>query len=392
MKPNGAKKRKRKAYLMKQLEEHVAPGILSTCHKPRVFPGQLNLKRSQAQEVAGLLLEQLRDEMPEHAEEIPLLYRAREKLKKELPNCIISPDRCERGYYKSHLDADFVDSFQNAMPECIKIKSAVSKKGIAFISTVAATLSHTHYDQDTSFLLMLTGTKEIFYAPPSMGTLIRTDHPVISHSSNFEGVNPFVELTGTSWRFAKLNAGDGLLLPQGWLHAIKSLPGTVAISFQIEAAGIDATSPFLRRTRETAPEDIRHLSHIELEAEVKAGSTKAGNINQPPPDIVAKGIANSHLTFKKSLASITKPAEPRRWSTVTSKISAETKSSLAMAPKFSGTKHPLTTPPEFKKGFRRGVSKPVRPETTFAPHIDPSCSRSPDKTLARQKAKVRWIA
>jgi hypothetical protein len=381
MKTNGANKRKRKAYLMRQLEEHVAPGILSTCHKPKVFPGQLNLKRSQAQEVAGLLLEQLRDQMPQHAEEIPLLYRAREKLKKELPNCVISSDRCERGYYRSHLDADFVDSFQNAMPECIKIKSAVSKKGIAFISTVAATLSHTHYDQDTSFLLMLTGSKEIFYAPPSMGTVLRADHPVISHSSNFEGVSPFVELTGTAWRFAKLNAGDGLLLPQGWLHAVKSLPGTVAISFQIEASGVDAaTSPFVRRTRETTPEDIRHLSNIELEQELRAGNAKAGKRNQPPPDAVAKGIANSHLTFKKSLTSITKPAESSRGSNVMPVIP---KKGLAMAQKFSRTKHTLTTSsksPEYKKGFRRGFSKPARPETASLDKVPERATLIPKAT------------
>lgn len=375
LKSENAKKRKRKAYMMKQLEEHVQPGILSTCHKPKVFPGQLNLKRGQAQEVAGLLMEQLRDELPEYAEEIPLKFRARSSLKKQLPNCVVTPDRCERGYYKSHLDADFVNSFQNSMPKCIKIKNSVSKKGIAFISTTAATLSHTHYDQDTSFLLLLTGTKEIFYAPPSMGTLIRTSNPVISHSSNFEGINPFVELTGTSWRFAKLNAGDGLLLPQGWLHAVKSSPGTVAISFQIESSGIEATSPFLRRRRLQAPEDIRHLSTIELEDEgmgesydkattlkktagglkmVASGSKqiirKATNAAQVVP--VIKGIANSHVIFKQNLTTTAKPVEAGKGLATTGVI----KRGLANAQSLTTS----TKPVEFQKGLRRTNSKPVQ--------------------------------
>lgn len=248
--------------LLRQLGTNLNPGILTVCHKPKVFPLQMQLRQNQRQEYTSLLTQLLFVEMPENAAEMPLQLANSESLKKRFPNCIMDPTRVERGYYKTHLSSEFVNSFASYMPECVRIKRNVSKKGIAFISTVAATLSDTHYDQDTSFLLLLAGTKEVFYAPPSMGDRLRVDHPVLSHSSIFEDVNPFVAATGTLWEFATLNAGDGLLLPQGWIHAIKSIPGTVAISFQVESSGIDATSPYLRRARATDPEDLRHLSHI----------------------------------------------------------------------------------------------------------------------------------
>ena len=261
------KKSTKNSWLLRQLSTHLNPGILSVCHKPRVFPPPSNFSKPQGHQFACFLTELLQGLMPDYAAEIPSKGSYPKSLMKQFPDCIVDPRRVERGYFKAHLSSNFANHFASFMPDCIRIKRTVSKKGIAFISTIAATLSDTHYDQDTSFLLMLTGTKEVFYAPPSMVDRLRVDHPVISHSSIFEEVNPFVAATGTSWQLATLQAGDGLLLPQGWIHAIKSLPGTLAISFQVESSGIDATSPYVRRSRNANPEDLRNLSHIVVNME-----------------------------------------------------------------------------------------------------------------------------
>lgn len=258
------KKNNKNARLLKELSTHLNPGILSVCHKPRIFPSPSNFNQAKRNEFANFLTEALQGQMPEYSEEIPVKGFYPTAFMKDFPDCIVDPTRVERAYYKAHLSCDFADHFAPYMPDCVRIKSTVSKKAIAFISTVTATRCDTHYDQDTSFLLLLTGTKEVFYAPPSMVDRLRDNHPVLSHSSIFEEVNPFVAATGQLWEFVTLRAGDGLLLPQGWIHAIKSVPGTVAISFQVESSGIDATSPYVRRSRNANPEDLRHLSNIKV--------------------------------------------------------------------------------------------------------------------------------
>jgi hypothetical protein len=107
-----------------------------------------------------------------------------------------------------------------------------------------------------------------------MAERLRINHPVIAHSSIFEDINPFFAPVCTLWDFTTLHAGDGYLLPKGWIHAVKSTPGTLALSFQVEASGVDdaATSPFIRRSQSTAPEDLRHLSRIEMEREIDMSS------------------------------------------------------------------------------------------------------------------------
>lgn len=330
---NATNNKKKNSRLLRQLSTNLNPGILSVCHKPKVFAPPSHFKPSEGREYANLLVELLHIDMPEHASEIPFRGSHSKALAQRFPSCIVDPTRVDKCYYKTHLSSEFVNNFASFMPECVRIKRTVSKKGISFISTIAATLSHTHYDQDTSFLLLLTGTKEVFYAPPCMVDRLRVDHPVLSHSSIFEDVNPFVAAKGTLWEFVTLNAGDGLLLPQGWVHAIKSVPGTVAISFQVESSGIDATSPYVRRGRNTDPEDLRHLSSIALDIEevddtierkshgttpvtkdsvavvcdsVSGSSTKSSSDNRGQSDKIASMEENKIEFPRKNLAVVNK--------------------------------------------------------------------------------------
>ena len=304
---------KKKARLLKELSTHLNPGILNVCHKPRTFASPSNFDLGKGHELASFLAELLRVQMPQYAEEIPSKGYYPPAFVNDFPDCIVDPTRVDRAYYKTHLSCDFSNHFAPYLPDCVRIKSTVSKKGIAFISTVVATLCDTHYDQDTSFLLILTGTKEVFYAPPSMVDRLRDDHPVLSHSSIFEEVNPFDAATGMLWEFATLNAGDGLLLPQGWIHAIKSVPGTVAISFQVESSGIDATSPYERRSRNANPEDLRHISHITVRTDdddefVTIEEPKVGANCHPSTTVMDSLLASTHVDVAFEESVVAKPA------------------------------------------------------------------------------------
>jgi len=256
-----ALKKKRKARTLKELEFHGIPGILSLCRKPEVFPSQMKLNTVQAQSIAHDLLHELQSKLPDYSEEVPLVPPP--SFKQKSFSYLVDPERVEMGYFKSHLTPDFVESLGNSLPNWIRIKRNVRKKGIAFMSTKISSLCDTHYDQDTSFLLVLTGKKEIFYAPPCMIKRLRVDHPVLHHSSIFEEVNPFVTATGPLWQFITLTSGDGLLLPQGWLHSVKSTPGTTAVSFQVESSGTHANVPVCdQQLRRSRMKDVCHISTL----------------------------------------------------------------------------------------------------------------------------------
>eukprot|EP00546_Thalassionema_frauenfeldii_P002281 CAMPEP_0178936928 /NCGR_PEP_ID=MMETSP0786-20121207/25459_1 /TAXON_ID=186022 /ORGANISM="Thalassionema frauenfeldii, Strain CCMP 1798" /LENGTH=818 /DNA_ID=CAMNT_0020615413 /DNA_START=102 /DNA_END=2558 /DNA_ORIENTATION=+ len=272
-----AKKNSRKARIFKQLEYFGTPGILTVCHKPKVFTAQMVLSVPEAERIAHQLFNEIRITLPEYAGEVPADIPVLSEIK--APTRLIDPQRVDKGYFKSHLVPEFVESLGNSLPKCVRVKRSVRKKGIAFMS-VTPSLCDTHYDQDTSFLLVLTGKKEVCYAPPSMVDRLRVDHPVLYHSSIFEEVNPFVAATGTLWKFKTLCAGDGMLLPQGWLHAIKSTAGTAAISFQVESSGIHATSPNIRRHRSTGADDMRHVSMITLDDSDEGSKEEVNNLKE----------------------------------------------------------------------------------------------------------------
>ena len=150
----------------------------------------------------------------------------------------------DKGYHKICLDEKFISSYLSflELPPGIRIRVEAKKTAIAFISE-GETLSDTHHDQDPSFLLVLKGEKQFMYAPPTAGKLF-ANRVVETHSSIYDGVNPFKDQDQhLIWKLARLSAGDGLLVPKRWLHAVKSSADMCAISFQVVATGSKELAP-----------------------------------------------------------------------------------------------------------------------------------------------------
>ena len=230
------------------------PGLHALAPEPAVYSNlTVTAKMKRACSILQTNLSRyIKCHSPEYAHEMILSQPFRNKHEVCMAGV---PDRVEPGYYKAHLSSNFVtDNFgDSCLPHGIRIKKRTNQKAIAFFSTTAETLSNTHYDQDPSFLFVLKGMKQIMYARPSIAKMYEKARIVESHSSIFEGINPF-ETHCSGWECMTLTSGDGLLLPQNWLHAVKSSPGTLAISFQVESTGEVRFEPEVKRQkRQTTP-------------------------------------------------------------------------------------------------------------------------------------------
>ncbi len=151
-------------------------------------------------------------------------------------------------YMKGHLEEPFLSNvFAFTIPPCLLIKRRADQKAIAFITTNEPSVCDTHYDRDTSLLLMLAGKKEVYLAPPRQRW---QDEVIQNNSTIFESLDPFLDFNrgslGSEWKLVVMQQGDALLIPRKWLHAVRSHPGTVAVSFQVEIASVpfDVSSYF----------------------------------------------------------------------------------------------------------------------------------------------------
>jgi len=231
---------------IRKLRDHIPPGLHDLAPEPIVYSNLMITSRMTRAclELESDLARYFNLHFPEYANEMiksDIVYPRQ---------CIASaPSRIEAGYFKAHLTSQFVMDFFDdcCLPRGMRVKRKANQKAIAFISTTQETLSNTHYDQDPSFLFVLKGMKQMMYASPSVCSLYEKFRVVESHSSIFEGVNPFKDQCA-GWEGLTLTAGDGLMLPQNWLHAVKSSPGTLAISFQVESTGEVKSRPDTSKT------------------------------------------------------------------------------------------------------------------------------------------------
>jgi len=137
------------------------------------------------------------------------------------------------GYFKSHLKDSFVKKkLMNKLPLDLMVKDTASQKGIIFANIMEVTCP-THYDRDTSILLLLKGTKEVYLAKKAP---IKKEVN-LSNSSILDQINPFKgERGGLDWRKCCMTPGDALLIPRDWIHCIKSAPLTIALSLQVQVS------------------------------------------------------------------------------------------------------------------------------------------------------------
>ena len=145
-------------------------------------------------------------------------------------------------YLKCHLKTKFVNQeLLEEVPPSLQVKSNAEQKGILFINLKKGTCK-THYDRDTAILLLLSGTKEVFLAPPN-AMQIQNEKTSIN-STILDNMNPFSnkkkkkeERRGWKWlEKIGMSPGDALLIPKDWIHTIRSSNETIAISLQVEAS------------------------------------------------------------------------------------------------------------------------------------------------------------
>ena len=100
-------------------------------------------------------------------------------------------------------------------------------------------LCETHFDRDSSVLMVLEGQKEIMLAEQSIVTS-KYGHLyyITSQSGIHSQILPFDEDKETrlrnGWISVTIHENDCIYIPRGVLHSIKSVKETVAISFQVK--------------------------------------------------------------------------------------------------------------------------------------------------------------
>ena len=138
----------------------------------------------------------------------------------------------KQGYFKGHIPND-VASRTGLLPGNLQVKTNADQKGIIFYNTVAGQCV-THWDRDTSLLILLAGKKTVMIAPP--GPTVCKAASTESNSSIYDDIDPFVKGKEGhwSWKCVDMKPNDALLIPERFLHAIQSEEDTVAISLQVQ--------------------------------------------------------------------------------------------------------------------------------------------------------------
>lgn len=141
-------------------------------------------------------------------------------------------EEVRQGYFKGHIPND-VASRTGSLPGNLHVKTNADQQGIIFYNTEAGQCV-THWDRDTSLLILLAGRKTVMIAPqgPTSCSAASTE----SNSSVYDDIDPFVKGKEGhwSWECVEMKPRDALLIPKGFLHAIQSEKDTVAISLQVE--------------------------------------------------------------------------------------------------------------------------------------------------------------
>ena len=134
------------------------------------------------------------------------------------------------GYYRGHMSSDVSRKLRNELPGEFAIKETASRSGIVFLNTKAGQCE-CHFDRDSSALYLVSGYKEVKIAPP----MRELDRPA---DGIMEEVNPFLPNErvheGFAWQTVHMGPGSVLVIPKYWLHCIRSIDNTLALSFQIQ--------------------------------------------------------------------------------------------------------------------------------------------------------------
>lgn len=151
-------------------------------------------------------------------------------------------DRVERQGPLSALGSDFT------IPTCIPVSRLTQTNLWANLHAMRSSL---HYDPYNNLLCVIQGQKKVRVAPPRSFSRMGL-HPVCDESAN--------HATGDLWSMGTqvgakefiVRSGDGLYIPEGWIHQVESDSGTIAINFWWKSSvtmhfGSEMDSYYLRR-------------------------------------------------------------------------------------------------------------------------------------------------
>lgn len=97
--------------------------------------------------------------------------------------------------------------------------------------------SPTHNDETDSTLIVLRGCKTLWIHEPGNG--VAEDLPKNKRMSREEpNAMSGVELAQRGWVETELKQGQALILPKGWWHQVKSVPGSIALSLVLRLGKI----------------------------------------------------------------------------------------------------------------------------------------------------------
>jgi len=197
--------------------------------------------------------------MPGGFEDKPTMFHATDSTKEECKKvaCLIRDalvkeedakkifnkgvEKVLEGYSKGQLNVEFAKAY---LPKICPLGLGLHKKAtelaVAFNNYIANQCP-THFDDFMGLLVVSTGQKEVYLAPPTMANKLEAIGLELgSHTYDFD---PFAlekedknhqRLVG--WRKVVLLPGDALVIPVKWLHCIRSTQGTIGVSLKVELA------------------------------------------------------------------------------------------------------------------------------------------------------------
>ncbi|CAO2818864.1 unnamed protein product [Amaranthus hypochondriacus] len=129
-----------------------------------------------------------------------------------------------------------------SLQEDIKIPCFLGSKKLSSINlwmNNVESRSSTHYDPHHNILCVVAGCKQVVLWPPSSGPFLypmpiygeASNHSAVALDSPDFSLYPRFEHANDYSQKVVLQAGDGLLIPEGWFHQVDSDQLTIAVNF-----------------------------------------------------------------------------------------------------------------------------------------------------------------
>ncbi|XP_057517563.1 lysine-specific demethylase JMJ31 [Amaranthus tricolor] len=129
-----------------------------------------------------------------------------------------------------------------SLQDDIKIPSFLGSKKLSSINfwmNNVESRSSTHYDPHHNILCVVAGCKQVVLWPPSSGPFLypmpiygeASNHSAVALDSPDFSLYPRFEHANDYSQKVVLQAGDGLLIPEGWFHQVDSDQLTIAVNF-----------------------------------------------------------------------------------------------------------------------------------------------------------------